>query len=137
MKERILPYYTYYDRLHWKGRWELIDGLAFSLLSSSEPNHQRICTNMNAELCLALKGNNKYFGYSSIDYLVTDDTVLQPDIIIIDEKITKKYLDFTPVLVAEIRSPATKYNDRHTKFAIYETQGIKNYIIVAPEKEEV
>ena len=137
MKERILPHYTYDDRLHWEEGWELIDGFAYSLYSSSEPNHQRISANVVTEFGLSLNGCNKYVSYRSIDYWIKDDTILQPDMLIVSGEITKKYLDFPPALIAEIRTPATAYNDRHAKYAIYESQGVKYYIIIAPDKEEV
>lgn len=121
--ERILPHYYYDDRLHWKGRWELINGLAYSLNESSEAIHQRISTNLLTVFGLSLNGCNKYAGYGSIDYWITDDTILQPDVLMVSGEITQKYLDFPPVLVAEIRTPATAYNDRHAKYAIYESQG--------------
>jgi Uma2 family endonuclease len=42
-----------------------------------------------------------------VDYLVADDMILQPDILIVCKPIIKKYLDFPPTLVAEVLSPAT------------------------------
>ena len=50
---------------------------------------------------------------------------------------TKKYLDFPPVLVVEILSPATLLKDRHSKYSIYESQGITYYLIITPDTEEV
>jgi Uma2 family endonuclease len=51
--------------------------------------------------------------------------------------VTKKYLDFPPALVAEILSPATVLKDRHTKYGIYESQGIPYFIIISPDTEEI
>ncbi len=28
---KILPHYTYEDYCHWKGRWELIDGIPYAM----------------------------------------------------------------------------------------------------------
>jgi Uma2 family endonuclease len=36
----------------------------------------------------------------------------------------------------EILSPSTALKDRHTKYGIYEAEGIKYYIIIAPDKQE-
>jgi Uma2 family endonuclease len=74
--------------------------------------------------------------YQPIDYLVEEDTILQPDMLIVCGEITKKYLDFAPVLVAEILSPSTAAKDRFTKFPIYQSKGIRYYLIIDPEKEE-
>lgn len=57
--------------------------------------------------------------------------------LVVAGEITKEYLDFAPSLVAEILSPATELKDRYAKYGIYESQGIKYYIIIAPDKEEV
>ncbi|WP_235556519.1 Uma2 family endonuclease [Niabella agricola] len=48
---------------------------------------------------------------------------------------TKAYLDSATVLVVEVLSPATALRDRHTKYALYEQQGILYYLIADPEKE--
>jgi Uma2 family endonuclease len=135
--ERILPYYTYDDWVKWEGLWELIDGLPFAITSSSDINHQRISSNLAGEFIIPLKAYKKYDAYLPIAYRVTDDTILQPDLLIVGEEITKEYLDFTPFLVAEIISSSTELKDRYTKYNIYELQGIKYYIIIAPDKEEV
>ena len=33
-------------------------------------------------------------------------------------------------------SPATALKDRHTKYSLYESQGIKYYLLVSPDTEE-
>lgn len=80
---------------------------------------------------------NKCADYQPIDYRVADDIILQPDFLVVCGEITKAYLDFPPVLVVEILSPSTALKDRHTKYGIYQSQGIKYYIIIAPDKEEI
>lgn len=72
-----------------------------------------------------------------VDYRVADDIILQPDLLIVCNKIEKNYLDFPPVLLAEILSPSTQLKDRHTKFQIYQSQGVKYYLIVSPDTEEI
>lgn len=57
--------------------------------------------------------------------------------LVVCREITKKYLDFAPALVVEILSPATALKDRHSKYSIYESQGIPYYLIIAPDTEEV
>lgn len=67
---------------------------------------------------------------SAVDYIIADDTILQPDMLVVCREITKKYLDFAPGLVVEVLSPSTALKDRHTKYYLYEQQGIKYYLIV-------
>lgn len=135
---KILPHYTYDDYLHWEGKWELIDGIPYAMSPSPVPNHQRINSNLSAEFRFQLKGKCKGCSvFDPLDYLVKDETVLQPDMLIVCKEIEKKYLDFPPVLVAEILSPSTALKDRYAKFAIYQSQEIKYYLIVSPDLEEV
>lgn len=134
---RILPHYTYDDWVRWEGLWELIDGLPWAISSSSDIKHQVISSKLVTEFAISLKACNKCNGYLPIAYRVTDDTILQPDMLVVDDEIIKDYLDFTPSLVAEILSAVTELKDRYTKYNIYESQGIRYYIIVVPGKEEV
>ncbi len=67
-----------------------------------------------------------------MDYKISDDTILQPDILVVCGEIKNKYLDFVPALVAEILSPSTALKDRPFKFDIYQQQGIPYYLIIDP-----
>lgn len=134
---RILPYYTYDDWVLWEGLWELIDGLPWAISSSSDIKHQIISGKLVTEFVIPLKACSKCNGYLPIAYRVTDDTILQPDMLVVADEITKEYLDFVPSLVAEIVSPVTEIKDRYYKYNIYESQGIRYYIVVTPDKEEV
>ncbi|HRN57836.1 MAG TPA: Uma2 family endonuclease [Agriterribacter sp.] len=134
---KILPHYTYADYVQWEGQWELIDGIPYAMSPSPVPKHQRITGNLLSEFRMQLKNCKKCAVYQPVDYRVADDTILQPDMLIICGAVTKKYLDFPPALVAEILSPATALKDRHTKHGIYEAQGIPYFIIISPDTEEV
>ena len=134
---QILPHYTYDEWVRWEGKWELIRGIPYAMSPAPQPKHQRIAGNLFTEFRLPLKACNKCTAYQPIDYRITDDTILQPDMLVVCGEITKQYLDFPPTLVVEVLSPATALKDRHTKYGIYQSQGIKYYIIISPEKEEV
>ena len=58
---------------------------------------------------------------------------MQPDLLIVCDKIEKKYLDFPPVLVVEILSPSTSSKDRNEKMEIYQSQKVKYYLIADPQ----
>jgi len=62
---------------------------------------------------------------------------LVPDILIVCGEIRKKYLDFPPILVVEILSPATALKDRHTKYELYQQQGVKYYLIADTDKKTI
>ena len=134
---KILPHYTYDDWIHWKGQWELIDGIPYAMSPMPVPKHQRIAGNLFAEFRIQLKGCKHCNAYQPIDYKISDEIILQPDMLIVCGKIDKKFLDFPPALVVEILSPSTALKDRHSKFQIYQQQQIKYYIIVSPDNEDV
>lgn len=134
---RILPHYIYSDWESWEGQWELIHGIPYAMGPLPVPRHQQIAASLTAEFHFQLKKCSKCAAYQPLDYRVADDIILQPDMLVVCEKITKKFLDFPPALVAEILSPSTLLKDRHSKFSIYEAQGIKYYLILSPENEEV
>jgi len=136
---KLLPYYTYEDYCNWEGRWELIGGLPFAMSPAPTPRHQWLLINIATELKNAIKNAKckQCKVYDFIDVKIEEDTILQPDCSIVCKPITKKFLDFPASLVVEILSPATALKDRHTKFSIYEKFGMKYYMIVDEEKEDV
>ena len=134
---KILPHYTYEDWLHWEGRWELIEGIPYAMSPMPIPKHQIIANTLGAEFYIALKECKACQVMQAIDYKIADDTIIQPDILIVCEEIKKNYLDFPPSLVVEILSPSTALKDRHSKFEIYEKQKVAYYIIVNPQTEQV
>ncbi len=135
--QKIIPHYTYNDWVHWEGKWELIEGHPIAMSPTPIPYHQRVASEIRTELTLALrKANCKHCrAYDPLDYKITHDTILVPDILIICGEVKKKYLDFPPTLVVEILSPATALRDRHTKHQLYEQQGVKYYLIVDADKK--
>ncbi len=134
---RILPHYTYDDYVVWEGQWELIHGIPHAMSPLPVPKHQRIGGYLLAEFRLQMKKCKHCHVYQPIDYHISDDTIIQPDMLVVCGMIEKKFLDFAPSLVVEILSPATALKDRHTKYGIYEKEGVKYYLIVSPDTEEV
>ena len=129
---KILPYYTYEEWKHWEGKWELIDGHPYAMSPTPIPEHQRVASEIRYALMAALKESKcKHCrAYDPLDYKISNDTILVPDILIICGEVTKKYLDFPPSLVVEVLSPSTALKDRHTKYELYQKQGVLYYLIV-------
>jgi Uma2 family endonuclease len=133
MVPKYTPSYTYEDYLLWEGKWELIDGLPYAMSPAPTTKHQRISSELNYLLVAALKHCKYCRAYSPINWKIANDTVLQPDALVICKPLgNAKYLDFPPALVAEIISPSSSLTDRREKFEIYEAQGVKYYIIADP-----
>lgn len=112
---KILPHYSYEDWMNWEGQWELIESIPYAMSPIPAPKHQRIATALSGELYNALKKCNSCTVYQPIDYKITEDTILEPDILIVCGFIKKAFLDFPPALVVEILSPSTALKDRHSK----------------------
>ncbi len=132
-----LPQYTYSDYVHWKGRWEVIEGVPYAMSPMPIPKHQRIASVINGLFFIALRNCKPCTVYEPIDYKVRENTILQPDLLILCKEIEKPFLDFPPELIVEILSPDTASKDRLYKFNTYQQQGVKYYLIVEPQMEQI
>jgi Uma2 family endonuclease len=136
---KILPHYTYDEYCQWEGRWELIEGIPYAMSPAPAPRHQWLSNNIKYELTGAIKkaGCKNCKVYDFIDIKVADDTILQPDAVVVCKEIKKPFLDFPAAIVVEILSPSTAMKDRNNKFFIYQSQKIPYYIIIDTEKNEI
>jgi Uma2 family endonuclease len=139
LANKILPHYTYNDYVNWEGRWELIEGHPIAMSPMPIPEHQRVAAEMRFEFMSALKKEKckNCRAYDPLDYKINDDTILQPDIVIVCGPINRAYLDFPAELVVEILSPSTALRDRNSKFEFYQQQKIKYYLIVEVHKRSI
>ena len=130
---KYLPHYTYEDYCLWEGNWELINGIPYAMSPAPIIKHQIVNSNLVAVFREALKkGCGKCKAIIPIDWKITENTIVQPDISIVCGDVNKKDLDYTPVLVAEILSPSTALKDRNLKKEIYLSQRVKYYLILDP-----
>ncbi len=143
MKVRLLPHYTIEDWQQWKGRWELIEGIPYSMSPMPTPMHQLISANIARLLAEELEECEKCVALISIDWVISEDTVLEPDNLIVCSEdlerdlFSQKILLFPPKVVFEILSPSTQEKDRISKFRIYEEQGVRYYVIVDPDTKDI
>jgi Uma2 family endonuclease len=137
LKYDDFQYYTYDDYKEWDERWELIDGIAYSMAPAPYPIHQRVVANIWRELdtnleCLQ-KACTVYL--SPIDWKIDEKTVVQPDVAIFCEETTNQFFSKTPPLIVEVLSKATAKKDVTTKYQLYEKEGVLYYLIVEPNSE--
>lgn len=128
-----LPNYTYNDYVNWEGKWELINGIPYAMTPVPNILHQKVSGKIHIQLERSLQNCKTCQAFLPIDWRIPnkeDNIVLQPDNLVICKNVEGNYLTDTPVMIFEILSPATALKDRHTKYDIYETQGVKYYIIV-------
>ncbi len=129
--------YTYRDYCQWSDdeRWELLDGVAYSMSPAPSFRHQRVLVQLVSILNNALKGKSCIPMAAPLDVVLSDWDVVQPDVLIIcdHKKITEKNIQGAPDVIFEILSPSTSRKDRWEKRALYEKFGVKEYVILDPE----
>lgn len=136
---RILPHYTYSDYKQWEGNWELIEGIPFAKSPAPPPKHQKVCISLGAVLYNAVKdkGCKECTVSTPVDYLIAEDTLVKPDVLIYCSEVQTPFLQDTPVLVAEVSSPSTELIDRYAKYSLYKKAGVKYYLIIQPDTERI
>ncbi len=135
-----LPQYSYEDYAQWEGDWELIYGFPYAMSPSPKRTHQEAGRKfMRLSEDAFLKNNNgcDCAIYYELDWIIDDNTVVCPDVMIVCGKFEDDFLRFPPTLVLEIASYKTRLKDRNVKFKLYESNGVKYYLIADPDKQTV
>lgn len=136
--------FTYQDYLKLPedgNRYEVIEG-ELVMVAAPYSFHQYVSQNIEFELRIFLKSNElgQYY-HAPIDVVLSDTTIVQPDIIFISRDnmkiLTEKNITGSPDLVIEIISPSTAYYDLIEKKEIYERHGVREYWLVDPKKQWV
>lgn len=130
------PRYTYEDFKHWPGDWELIYGYAVSLLPSPKRKHQGFGSKINRWIGNALEANTcQCEVYNELDWIIDNETTVRPDLMVVCGTFETDFLTVPPALIVEIASASTWVKDRNIKYKLYETQGVKYYLLADPEKK--
>lgn len=135
LRPEDLPHYIYDDYVQWEGKWEIIYGIPYAMAPSPVIKHQWLVGKIIHYLKERLEECPKCEILMSIDWQITEDTVVQPDVVVVcDENfdIDGVKLETTPVLVFEILSPSTARKDKILKYQLYENAGVKYYCILDP-----
>lgn len=130
---RYQPHYTVADYCQWSGDWELWNGMAVAMSPSPLGPHERAVAKLvfQVESCLQ-RDSCPCASYAGLDWIVQDDTVVRPDVMIVCGKQPGRYLEQSPALVIEVLSPATADKDRSAKRSLYELAGVGHYLLVDP-----
>jgi Uma2 family endonuclease len=119
-------------------RWELIDGVPYAMSPAPLVRHQDIVSNFH----IALKTNPAnpcYTGLAPTDVVLSDENAVQPDVFLLCDRDRLKpgFVDGAPDLVVEVLSPSSEVRDRREKLRLYEKFGVREYVVVFPEREYV
>ncbi len=129
--------YTIDDYKQWKGEWELIEGQAVAMAPSPFGPHQAIVSRIVSDLDRSLlECQKECFVYTQLDYIVDEETVLRPDVLVSCQKI-KDFAKKAPELIVEVLSPSTAIKDKNIKFSIYEKERVPYYMMVDYKLQKV
>ena len=143
-KRKEEPRFTYADYKEWEldegERYELIYGEAFAM-SGPNTRHQVISREIVGQLFNYLQGKPCQVFYAPYDVRLfyeedeSDDTVVQPDIMVIcdKDKIGPEGCRGAPDLVIEILSPSNTAPEMERKRNLYRKAGVREYWVVDTE----
>jgi Uma2 family endonuclease len=130
---RYQPHYTVADYCQWAGDWELWNGTAVSMSPSPLGPHERAVAKLvfQIESCLQ-RHSCRCASYAGLDWIVQEDTVVRPDVMIVCGSQPGRYLEHPPAVAIEVLSPATADKDRSAKRSLYESAGVGHYLLIDP-----
>jgi Uma2 family endonuclease len=129
--------YRVSDWEHWNDPWELIHGMPYCMSPAPAFRHQLLSSNLVSELGMQLKKSRKYLVIMPIDWQIDEETVVQPDILILCKPHNGDRLLHPPICLFEILSPSTRKKDQGIKFQLYQEQGVQYYIMADPESKTI
>ncbi|WP_213032435.1 Uma2 family endonuclease, partial [Acinetobacter baumannii] len=74
--------------------------------------------------------------YVELDWYVSFDTVIRPDLMVLCGEIPEK-VESPPQMVVEIVSPSSRQMDEGHKFELCEMQGVKYFVLLYPDEKMV
>ncbi len=114
-------------------RYELVDG-ALIVTPAPVPRHQRVVANLLVYLRASCPGELEVLT-APLDVALSDDTVLQPDVLVARRSdFTERDLPVAPLLAVEVLSPSTRLIDLSLKRARYQAAGCPSYWVVDPDE---
>jgi Uma2 family endonuclease len=128
--------FTWADYRAWPDdeRWEIIDGEAYAMSPSPTYRHQGIVRELAGPMFNYFKGKKCQLMLSPFDVKLSDDTVVQPDLLVVcnPKQLKRTHLEGPPTLVVEVVSPASTVHDRVRKTRLYARFGVKELWLVTP-----
>lgn len=145
----INPRFSYGDYVQWTGddRWELIDGVAFSMTPAPRRIHQELLGALYFQVHAFLRRHRCRVFVAPFDVRLPDSdepdedvrTVVQPDLTVVCDpsKLDDAGCRGAPDWVVEISSPRTSARDQLEKRDLYERHGVREYWTVDPKERRL
>lgn len=136
--KKYIPHYTVADYAHWEGDWELWGGVPVSMAPGPFGRHQKLAGDVMMVIREALSAAecNAEVTYE-LDWIVSNDTVVRPDVLVICGGIPERHLETPPALIVEVVSDSTRERDQVFKRALYEREGVTAYLIADPDAKTI
>jgi Uma2 family endonuclease len=96
--------------------------------------HQKISNKIARILDEELEECDSCQALLPVDWRISDDTIVQPDNLVVCYEPSGAYLTKAPSMIFEVLSKSTAKKDLTLKFDLYESEGVKYYIIVNPDE---
>lgn len=133
---KFIPHYSAEDYGHWEGDWELWDGIPVAMSPSPFGWHQALATRLARVLGNEIDRQDcRATVINEIDWIVSDDTVVRPDVLVVCGGFPERHVETTPALIAEVLSPSTAERDRTFKRDLYDRQRVSVYLLIDPENQ--
>ena len=135
---RYIPRYTLDDYRRWEGNWELIDGIAIAMTPSPFGPHERVVSRLSRIIGIQLEQNAcPCEVYTNLDWIISNNTVIRPDLMVVCGDQPQRHLESPPILVAEVLSESTRGSDLVVKRALCREQQVLHYLVIDPDARMV
>ena len=135
---RYLPHYTVDDYQQWEGDWELWQGIPVSMSPSPFGRHQQTAIALATAVKNSIDSQTfRAVVLAEIDWIISDDTVVRPDVVILCGDAPERHVENPPAAAAEIVSDSSRSRDREAKFELYQEQGVNYYLILDPAQNSI
>ncbi len=114
-------------------RYELIDGVLI-VTPSPVPRHQKVAFRLAQLLDRSRPGEYEVY-MAPLDIRLGDDTVLQPDVLVVpNSAVSEERIEGRPLLAVEVLSPSTRTFDLGAKQLRYEQACTPSYWVIDPDE---
>ncbi len=125
--------YTYNEYKTWEGDWELINGFPLAMAPAPMKKHQSIASLIIHHLLEQLEECIECEVLGEVDYKISNDTVVRPDVVVTCNEEGEHYLTKAPKIIFEIVSNTSAKRDEEYKYTLYESEKVSYYVLVYPD----
>ncbi|MFZ5537152.1 MAG: Uma2 family endonuclease [Pseudomonadota bacterium] len=130
-------HYTVEDYQHWEGDWELIEGHPYAMSPAPVVAHQQLAAGLFQLLAEALDPCPACQALYECDVQFSNETIVRPDLLVVCYPPEGANITRAPELIIEIISPRRARHDEHTKFMLYQAEGVEYYLLAYPDERKV